>query len=84
MRSTGDPRNPVNMTPVESGPTTTQRHETAVEELEDRIAALVAERQKLRAVGAGRRWLEHNRLQLGQSQRQLGHALIARHLALSA
>ncbi|HLM36225.1 MAG TPA: hypothetical protein VK287_00395 [Gaiellaceae bacterium] len=66
-------------------PVTTQEHEAAVEELEDRIAALVAERQQLRAVGAGRQWLEQNRLLLGQSQRQLGYALIARHLpALSA
>jgi len=73
------------MSLADIAPVMSHEQETAVEELEDRIAALVAERQQLRAVGAGRQWLEQNRLLLGQSQRQLGYALIARHLpALSA
>jgi hypothetical protein len=53
--------------------------ETAIEELQDRIAALVAERQRLRAFGAGRSWLEQNRLELGHNQRELSHALIQQH-----
>ena len=60
------------VTPVEQG--------TAVEELRERIAALVTERQQLRAFGASSAWLEQNRLQLGRSQRELSHALIERHL----
>jgi hypothetical protein len=53
--------------------------EPAIEELQDRITALVAERQHLRAFGAGRSWLEQNRLELGHSQRELSHALIEQH-----
>ena len=53
--------------------------ETAIEELQDRITALVAQRQRLRAFGAGRPWLERNRLELGQNQRELSHALIEQH-----
>ena len=53
--------------------------ETAIEELQDRITALVAQRQRLRAFGAGRPWLEQNRLELGHNQRELSHALIAQH-----
>jgi len=53
--------------------------EPAIEELQDRITALVAERQHLRAFGAGRSWLEQNRLELGHSQRELSHALIQQH-----
>ncbi len=68
------------MSLVDVGPVTTHQQEPAVEELQDRIAALVAERQQLRAFGAGRPWLEQNRLQLGHSQRELCHALIERHL----
>jgi hypothetical protein len=56
------------------------RHEAAVEELRERIAALVAQRQQLRAFGASRAWLEQNRLQLGCSQRDLCRALIDQHL----
>ena len=68
------------MSPVDIGPATTHEPETGVEELQDRIAALVAERQQLRAFGAGPSWIEQNRLELGNSQRQLCHALIERHL----
>lgn len=68
------------MSLVGVGPVTTHEQETPVEELQDRIAVLVAERQQLRAFGASRSWLEQNRLQLGDSQRQLCYALIERHL----
>ena len=68
------------MSLVDIGPATTLEPDPGVEQLQDRIAALVAERQQLRAFGAGRPWLEQNRLQLGHSQRQLCHALIERHL----
>ncbi|MFL5922014.1 MAG: hypothetical protein ACJ75Q_10370 [Gaiellaceae bacterium] len=60
-------------------PVTAVAHEAAVEELQDRIVALVAERQRLRGFGAGRSWLEQNRLELSHSQRELSHALIERH-----
>ena len=53
--------------------------ETAIEELQDLITALVAQRQRLRAFGAGRSWLEQNRLELGYNQRELSHALIEQH-----
>lgn len=59
-------------------PATALEQET-VEELQDRITALVAQRQRLRAFGAGRSWLEQNRLELGHNQRELSHALIAQH-----
>jgi hypothetical protein len=68
------------MSLADLGPVTTHQHETEVEELQDRIAVLVAERQQLRTFGAGPSWLEQNRLQLGHSQRQLCYALIERHL----
>ncbi len=55
--------------------------ETAsVETLHARIAALVVQRQTLRAQGAGRDELERNRLQLLQTQWDLAYALIARNL----
>jgi septal ring factor EnvC (AmiA/AmiB activator) len=53
---------------------------TVVEELRERIAALVARRQQLRTFGASRASLEQNRVQLARSQRELSHALIERHL----
>jgi hypothetical protein len=68
------------MSLADLGPVTTHQHETEVEELQDRIALLVAERQQLRTFGARPSWLEQNRLQLGHSQRQLCYALIERHL----
>jgi hypothetical protein len=60
-------------------PATAVEQGTSIEELQDRIAALVAERQHLRAFGAGPSWLEQNRLELGHSQRELAYALIEQH-----
>jgi hypothetical protein len=51
-----------------------------VEALSERIAALAAERQELRRVGASCEVLEENRVQLGRSQWALCHALIEQHL----
>jgi hypothetical protein len=51
-----------------------------VEELRARIAGLVGRRQELRALGATRAALEENRLELAHNQRELGYALISRHL----
>jgi hypothetical protein len=51
-----------------------------VEELSERVAALAAERQELRKVGASCEVLEENRVQLGRSQWALSHALIELHL----
>ena len=68
------------MSLVDIGPATTHESATGVEELQDRIAALVAKRQQLQVFGVGPSWLEQNRLQLGQSQRELSQALIERHL----
>jgi hypothetical protein len=67
------------MSLAEIVPVTTAEHETAVEELQDQITALVGQRQQLRSFGAERSWLEQNRLELGHSQRELSHALIERH-----
>jgi hypothetical protein len=53
---------------------------TGIEELRERIAALVARRQQLRRSGASRASLEQNRRQLARSQSELGHALIKLHL----
>jgi hypothetical protein len=52
---------------------------TGVEELRERIAALVARRQQLRRSGASRASLEENRRQLARSQSELGYALIELH-----
>ena len=49
------------------------------EVLLDRVAALVARRQELRAAGAGRTELEQNRAQITRAQWDLSRALIARH-----
>jgi hypothetical protein len=53
---------------------------TGVEQLRERIAALVVRRQQLRRSGASRASLEQNRRQLAHSQSELGHALIELHL----
>ena len=50
-----------------------------VESLQTRIAALVYERQELRAERADRERLEHNRLEIATLQQRLSRALIARH-----
>lgn len=56
----------------------------SVEALTARIAALVADRQRLRSDGAGEDALEPNRLEIAQLQWQLSQALIARHLPAAA
>jgi hypothetical protein len=50
-----------------------------VEELRDSIERLVRERQRLRTMGAVRRRLEANRLELIRAQWALADALIERH-----
>jgi hypothetical protein len=67
------------MSHAEFVPAVAVEQETAIEELQDRITALVAQRQRLRAFGAGPSWLEQNRLELGHNQRELSHALIEQH-----
>jgi hypothetical protein len=56
------------------------RGHTTAEELTTRIGQLVAERQELRARGAGVKALERNRLQIARAQWELAHALIDRYL----
>jgi hypothetical protein len=51
----------------------------SVEDLQQRIDRLAAERQELRATGAGRDRLERNRTQLVEAQWSLSHALIERY-----
>ena len=67
------------MSRVEFAHAAAVEQETAIEDLQDRITALVAQRQRLRAFGAGQSWLEQNRLELGHNQRELSHALIEQH-----
>jgi hypothetical protein len=67
------------MSRAEFVPAAAIEQEAAIEELQDRITALQAQRQELRAFGAGRSWLEQNRLELGHNQRELSHALIEQH-----
>jgi hypothetical protein len=55
-----------------------------VESLSDEIRGVVYERQTLRAVGAGREELEHNRAELVRLQQELVNALIRRHLPAGA
>ena len=55
-----------------------------VEVLLERVDALAHERQELRSGGATRERLERNRLDLVSAHRDLGRALIARHLATPA
>jgi len=49
------------------------------EDLLDRVAELVHERQVLRAAGAGRAELERNRAEIARAQWDLSRALIVRH-----
>lgn len=55
-----------------------------VEELTERIATLAAERQELRARGAGDAELERNRIELVRAQWELSYALIERYLPATA
>jgi hypothetical protein len=52
-----------------------------VETLTEEIGRIVAERQELRAAGAGQDALEENRRRLADSQNRLSHLLIARYAA---
>ncbi len=49
------------------------------EDLLERVAELVHERQVLRAAGAGRSELERNRAEIARAQWDLSRALIVRH-----
>jgi hypothetical protein len=51
----------------------------SVEGLQEELRVLVAQRQAMRERQAGRDELESNRLELGERQRQLSHALIRSH-----
>jgi hypothetical protein len=51
-----------------------------VETLTEEIGRIVAERQELRAAGAGQSELEQNRRRLADAQNRLSHLLIERHL----
>jgi hypothetical protein len=51
-----------------------------VETLTEEIGRIVAERQELRASGAGQGELEENRRRLAAAQSRLSHLLIERHL----
>jgi hypothetical protein len=55
-------------------------HEQTVGSLTERIGALVTERQRLRADGAGSDELERNRLELARAQQELSRLLIAPYL----
>ena len=52
-----------------------------VEQLRERIVALVDRRQQLRRFGASRTLLEENRLQLARSQSELCRAFIELHVS---
>jgi hypothetical protein len=54
-----------------------------VESLTNEIGRIVAERQELRAGGAGLDVLEENRRRLAKAQSELSQLLIARHLPSS-
>lgn len=56
----------------------------AVEEIQERTERLVRERQQLRSMGAVRRRLEANRLELVQAHWELSHALIERYAGKKA
>lgn len=55
-----------------------------VENLLDRIGALVAQRQQLRREGADKEQLEANRQEIARLQWELSHALIERYMPEAA
>jgi hypothetical protein len=55
-----------------------------VEEIQERTERLVLERQQLRSIGALRRRLEANRLELVRAHWELSQALIERHTGKKA
>jgi hypothetical protein len=56
----------------------------SVEDLQAEISLLCAERQNLRAAGAGDADLERNRLEIARLQWELSHALIGRYARTAA
>lgn len=58
----------------------TERRPSTVESVGAEIGKIVAERQSLRAAGAGERELEVNRRRLTAAQHELSRLLIARYL----
>jgi hypothetical protein len=56
----------------------------AVEQIQERTERLVRERQQLRSMGAVRRRLEANRLELVRAHWELSQALIERHAGKKA
>ena len=84
-----DPRLKAYMTPatraafrtIATGGATCLEQAVGVEQLHERIVALVDRRQQLRRFGASRTLLEENRLQLARSQSELCRAFIELHVA---
>jgi hypothetical protein len=68
------------MTPLRPIAFPQRADQETVESLTLRISALCAERQELRARGAGETTLEQNRLRIAEAQWHLSHALIERYL----
>ena len=64
------------MSPPPISPPMRQTVETILEQIDE----LAAERQRLRAHGAGPGVLERNRLRIARAQWELSHALIERYL----
>jgi regulator of replication initiation timing len=64
--------------------TVTTQIADSVEALSERIAALVSERQALRATAAAAVALEQNRLEIARLQQRLSVALIQRHRPAAA
>lgn len=69
------------MSLVETDGATRLEQGIGVEQLQERIAALVDRRQQLRRFGASRTFLEENRLQLARGQSELCRAFIELHVA---
>jgi hypothetical protein len=65
-------------------PLTSRDARKSVEDLQTEISLLCAERQKLRAAGAGDADLERNRLEIASLQWELSHALIGRYARTAA